>query len=164
VWLSVAARSVEGKAVAIAFPISAFVALGFEHCIANFYLLPMGMLSGANVTLADVVANIVPVTIGNTVGGVVVAIAYYLIYLRNGQAKPAAAAETEVPAKKVVRVKATSAPSATATTEVVAVEVISPAIKIPAVPPAPRVIAPAVTVVEKARSPVITKPLIGYRH
>ena len=40
VWLSTAARSVEGKAIVIAFPISAFVALGFEHCIANFYLLP----------------------------------------------------------------------------------------------------------------------------
>ncbi len=77
VWLSVAARSVEGKAIAIAFPISAFVALGFEHCIANFYLLPIGMLSGAQVTAGDFLANIVPVTLGNTLGGVLVAAAYY---------------------------------------------------------------------------------------
>ena len=54
VWLSMAARSVEGKVMAIVFPIGAFVALGFEHCVANLYLLPVGILSGANVTLAGV--------------------------------------------------------------------------------------------------------------
>jgi formate/nitrite transporter len=83
VWLSTAARSVEGKVVAIALPISAFVALGFEHCIANFYLLPVGMLSGAEIGIADFLANIVPVTIGNTLGGVLVAAAYHLVYLGN---------------------------------------------------------------------------------
>jgi formate transporter len=80
VWLSVSARSVEGKAIAIAFPISAFVALGFEHCVANFYLLPLGMLSGAQVSLGDLAANLVPVTLGNTLGGVAVACAYHLVY------------------------------------------------------------------------------------
>jgi formate transporter len=83
VWLSVAARSVEGKAIAIAFPISAFVALGFEHCIANFYLLPIGALSGAHITLVDFLANIIPVTLGNTLGGVLVTAAYYAVYLHN---------------------------------------------------------------------------------
>jgi formate/nitrite transporter len=81
VWLSVAARSVEGKVIAIAFPISAFVALGFEHSIANFYLLPVGMLSGAAITVYDAAANIIVVTLGNTLGGIVVAIVYYLVYL-----------------------------------------------------------------------------------
>jgi formate/nitrite transporter len=85
VWLSVAARSVEGKAVAIAFPVSAFVALGFEHCIANMYLLPIGMLSGADVSLADLLVNLVPVTIGNTLGGVAVGYAYHLIYASKAQ-------------------------------------------------------------------------------
>lgn len=82
VWLSLAARSVEGKAVAIVFPIAAFVALGFEHCIANLYLLPIGVLSGGQVDLAGVLSNLVPVTFGNTVGGIAIALAYWLVYLR----------------------------------------------------------------------------------
>jgi len=81
VWLSVGARSVEGKAIAIALPIGAFVALGFEHCVANLYLLPIGMLSGAQIGVGDVVGNIVPVTIGNMLGGVLVAVTYYFVYL-----------------------------------------------------------------------------------
>jgi len=91
IWLSVAARSVEGKAIAIALPISAFVALGFEHCIANFYLLPIGMLSGAHMSLSDFIRNIVPVTLGNTLGGVMVATAYYLVFLSNRVAHRSAA-------------------------------------------------------------------------
>jgi formate/nitrite transporter FocA (FNT family) len=86
VWLSVSARSVEGKVMAIVFPIAAFVALGFEHCVANLYLLPVGMLSGANVTLAGFLGNIVPVTLGNIVGGAGLAAAYWLVYLSDGRA------------------------------------------------------------------------------
>ena len=86
VWLSVAARSVEGKIIAIIFPIGAFVALGFEHCVANLYLLPIGMLSGATVGLGGMVGNIVPVTLGNTVGGVGLAAAYWLVHLAEGTA------------------------------------------------------------------------------
>ena len=85
VWLSVAARSVEGKVIAIAFPISAFVALGFEHCVANFYLLTIGMLSGAEVTLASFTANIAAVTLGNTLGGIAIAAVLFLIYLGKDQ-------------------------------------------------------------------------------
>jgi formate/nitrite transporter len=84
VWLSLAARSVEGKAVAIVFPIAAFVALGFEHCIANLYLLPIGALSGGHIDLAGALYNLIPVTLGNTVGGVGVATAYWLVYVRPG--------------------------------------------------------------------------------
>jgi formate/nitrite transporter len=86
VWLSVSARSVEGKVIAIAFPIAAFVALGFEHCVANLYLIPVGMLSGANVTLAGLLGNILPVTLGNVVGGAGLAGAYWLVYLGDGRA------------------------------------------------------------------------------
>jgi formate transporter len=85
VWLSVAARSVEGKVIAIAFPISAFVALGFEHCVANFYLLTIGLLSGAKVTAVEFIGNITSVTIGNTLGGIVLAVILYLIYLGKDQ-------------------------------------------------------------------------------
>ena len=57
VWLSLAARSLEGKVPAIVFPITAFVALGFEHRIANLYLIPVGVLSGAQVTGSEFVGN-----------------------------------------------------------------------------------------------------------
>jgi len=84
VWLSFAAHDVPGKVLAIVFPISAFVALGFEHSVANMYLIPVGMLLGADgVTVAGFVASLVPVTLGNIVGGgVLVALVYWLIYLR----------------------------------------------------------------------------------
>ncbi len=81
VWMSTSARSVEGKAIAIMLPVGAFVALGFEHCIANFYLIPIGMLSGAQINLQDFVSNIAIVTAGNTLGGAFVAAAYYNVYL-----------------------------------------------------------------------------------
>ena len=84
IWLCLAAHSVIGKIFAIIFPVSAFVALGFEHSIANMYLIPMGVLSGLEgVTLMDMLGNLVPVTLGNIVGGSgFVALGYWLIYLR----------------------------------------------------------------------------------
>ena len=106
VWLSVAARSVEGKAIAIAFPISAFVALGFEHCIANFYLLPVAMLIGAHISFSDFLGNILPVTLGNTLGGALVATAYYLIYLGNTRAQAARSQPMDATAHTMWRVSA----------------------------------------------------------
>jgi formate transporter len=84
VWLCYAAHDVPGKVLAILFPTSAFVALGFEHSVANMYLIPIAMLVGADgVTAAGFVGNLVPVTLGNVVGGgVLVALVYWLIYLR----------------------------------------------------------------------------------
>jgi formate/nitrite transporter len=84
VWLSFAARDVVGKILAIIFPISAFVALGFEHSVANMYLIPIGMLAaGTGVDLAALLRNLVPVTLGNIVGGGgLVALTYWLVYLR----------------------------------------------------------------------------------
>jgi formate transporter len=90
VWLSLAARSIEGKVLAIVFPITAFVALGFEHCVANLYLIPVGMLSGAHVTGQQFIGNILAVTLGNTVGGGALASAYWLALLRDGSATAAA--------------------------------------------------------------------------
>ncbi len=70
VWLSMAAHTVAGKSIAIVFPISAFVALGFEHSVANMYLIPIGWLAGAQgITLAGFLGKLVPVTHGNIVGG-----------------------------------------------------------------------------------------------
>ncbi|OGI38641.1 MAG: formate transporter FocA [Candidatus Muproteobacteria bacterium RBG_16_62_13] len=99
VWLSYAARDVAGKILAIVFPISAFVALGFEHSVANMYLLPAALFAAgdpsvvaaagisdaglATLDLAAIARNLVPVTLGNIVGGtVLVALVYYLVYLR----------------------------------------------------------------------------------
>jgi formate/nitrite transporter len=84
VWLCFAAHTVADKVLAIVFPISAFVALGFEHSIANMYLIPVAMLQGApDVTVAGFLANLIPVTLGNVVGGgVFVAAVYWLIYLK----------------------------------------------------------------------------------
>jgi formate transporter len=83
VWMAMAGRSVTDKAVAIVFPITAFVAAGFEHSIANLYFFPLAMLLGAPLAGADMVRNLVSVIAGNLVGGsVLVALVYWLVYLR----------------------------------------------------------------------------------
>ena len=84
VWLCFAARHVAGKILAIIFPISAFVALGFEHSVANMYFIPLGMLiSGGSISVIDFLNNLIPVTLGNIVGGgLLVAIVYWSIYLK----------------------------------------------------------------------------------
>jgi formate/nitrite transporter len=91
VWISLAGRTVTDKILAIVFPISAFVAAGFDHCVANMYLIPLGIaLSGefgagvpqaASLDWTDLLHNLVPVTLGNIVGGAgLVATVYFLIY------------------------------------------------------------------------------------
>jgi len=82
VWLCFAAHNVTGKILAILLPISAFVALGFEHSVANMYFIPLALIDGAaDVTLGGFIANLVPVTIGNMIGGgVLVAGVYWVCY------------------------------------------------------------------------------------
>ncbi len=84
VWLCFSARTVISKIFAILFPVSAFVALGFEHSIANMYLIPIGYFAGSeNITLMGLFSNLLFVTLGNIVGGSgFVALTYWLIYLR----------------------------------------------------------------------------------
>ena len=94
VWMSFAGRSVVDKAVAIVLPISAFVAAGFEHSIANMYFIPLAMMlqaaAGEPVELAGLARNLVPVIAGNLVGGsVLVALVYYVIYRWPGSPRPA---------------------------------------------------------------------------
>ena len=90
VWLSFAARTVAGKAVAVVFPVSAFVALGFEHSVANMYLIPAGMLAGdGGIALGGMLKNLIPVTLGNVVGGGgLVALVYWAVYLRGADPGP----------------------------------------------------------------------------
>lgn len=82
VWLSLAARDVTGRVLAIVFPISAFVALGFEHSIANLFFLPLALLLGAEgVSLGGTLHNLAWVTAGNVVGGAgFVGLAYWVCY------------------------------------------------------------------------------------
>ena len=83
VWLTFAASTVTGRILAILWPITAFVALGFEHSIANMYLIPVGILAGAEGGLALFVGNLLPVTLGNIIGGAGgVALAYWAAYRR----------------------------------------------------------------------------------
>ncbi len=95
VWMALAGRSVVDKVVAIVFPISVFVAAGFEHSIANMYLIPLGMLLKASgvvaanaeaITWLGFLSNLVPVILGNLVGGsVLVALVYHMIYRRGAR-------------------------------------------------------------------------------
>ena len=99
VWLCFSGRSVVDKIFAIVFPITAFVASGFEHSIANMYFIPIGLLlkgetavleaagktaaDFANLDLMGFLSNLVPVTIGNIFGGgFMVAAVYWFIYRR----------------------------------------------------------------------------------
>lgn len=103
IWLCFSGRSVADKVMSIVFPIGGFVASGFEHCVANMYFIPIGVLlkkNAAVVATAEKMAgktldlsnltwkgffidNLIPVTIGNIVGGVIlVGIMFWFVYLR----------------------------------------------------------------------------------
>lgn len=83
VWMTLAGRSVVDKVVVIVFPVTAFVAAGFEHSIANLYFLPLAALHGLPMHAADVAGHLAAVTAGNLLGGSVgVAGIYWLVYVR----------------------------------------------------------------------------------
>ena len=96
VWMALAGRSVVDKVVAIVFPISAFVAAGFEHSIANMYIIPLAILLQTvgdvaptiPITLGGMLSNLIPVLLGNIIGGsVLVGLVYHVIYRRSAQAR-----------------------------------------------------------------------------
>jgi formate transporter len=99
VWLTYSARTATDKLLALTLPVAAFVASGFEHSVANMYFIPLGILlrgqadivqlAGNPATLMNLTwdrfltANLLPVTIGNIIGGaVMVGLAYWLAYIR----------------------------------------------------------------------------------
>jgi len=103
IWLCVSGRSAADKVLSIVFPIGGFVASGFEHCVANMYFIPMGVvlrknpavvaaaekMAGKTLDLSQLtwkgffINNLVPVTLGNIVGGVIlVGIMFWFVYLR----------------------------------------------------------------------------------
>ena len=82
VWMASGAQNAGGKAVLCFFPVMLFVACGFEHSVANMYYIPLGMLLGAenaNVS-AYLLSNLLPVTLGNIIGGAGLAVVYASIY------------------------------------------------------------------------------------
>lgn len=93
VWMALGGRSLTDKVLAIVFPVTAFVAAGFEHSIANLYFFPFALLLGAPLDALALLARLAAVIAGNIVGGsVLVALVYWVIYLR-----PAAAGATTQP-------------------------------------------------------------------
>ena len=103
VWMALCAKDISGKILAIFFPIMAFVALGYEHCVANMYFVPMGLLlkgtpaaagfsHGALASLSwgnFLTANLLPVTLGNIVGGgLFVGSLYWWVYMRSQARRP----------------------------------------------------------------------------
>ena len=101
VWLSLGARTTSDKVLAVLFPVSAFVAAGFEHSVANMYFIPLGLFvkawgpaemwsqlgnsvaAFAGLTWPAFFRSLVPVTIGNIIGGgALVGGVYWFIYLR----------------------------------------------------------------------------------
>ena len=107
VWMTFSARSTLDKIAAIIFPITAFVAAGFEHSIANMYFIPVALFiksfaapsfwesigktpaDYASITWGSFLNNLLPVTIGNIIGGaLLVAAIYWLVYLRPEKLNP----------------------------------------------------------------------------
>jgi len=84
VWMATGGRDIISKIFACWFPIMLFVLIGFEHSIANMYFIPLGMFLGAPVTWGQIwINNLIPVTIGNLIGGaVIVPFAYYIAYVK----------------------------------------------------------------------------------
>ena len=94
VWIAMAGRNVADKIRAVVFPISAFVAAGFEHCVANMYFIPLGLMVRGGTAYETVphiatlmwpafFLHLIPVTLGNLAGGAgMVGLVYWIIYRR----------------------------------------------------------------------------------
>ncbi|MCE5169141.1 formate/nitrite transporter family protein [Paenibacillus profundus] len=99
VWLSYGAKSFSGKIMGIWFPTMTFVAIGFQHVVANMFVIPAAIFEG-HYSWGDYFVNFVPVWLGNLAGGVIfVAGAYYMTYLRNVPEKETAVKTQAVPAQ-----------------------------------------------------------------
>ncbi|MFC4801499.1 formate/nitrite transporter family protein [Neobacillus sp. GCM10023253] len=80
VWMAFGAEDIGGKMFAIWFPIMGFVAIGFQHVVANMFVIPAAIFAGS-LSWTDYFANLVPVFIGNAIGGgIFVALIYWMVY------------------------------------------------------------------------------------
>lgn len=111
VWMAASAKDIVGKVFAVWFPVMTFVMSGFEHSIANMYFIPAGIFAAANplcveaaqlsasqlatLNINGFLANIIPVTLGNIIGGsIVIGLIYWFVYSRQ--------VPTKVPSKKAI--------------------------------------------------------------
>lgn len=106
VWMAYGAKDMTGKIFAIFFPIWLFITSGFEHCVANMYYIPAGIMAKSNKELTDaaallgvtpeklnhlnwetfLTANLFPVTLGNIIGGgIFVGAVYWYVYIKNNK-------------------------------------------------------------------------------
>lgn len=102
VWMSFGAKSIGGKIAAMYLPVMTFVLAGFEHSVANMYFITVGIIAKTNPAYleaalaagknADIISwssflggNLLPVTIGNIIGGALVALVYRTVYLRENK-------------------------------------------------------------------------------
>jgi hypothetical protein len=80
-WCACAANDVMSKIMALWWPIMGFVAIGYEHCVANMFFVPLAIMEGYNLTADQFIRrNLIPVTLGNIVGGLLFIAVQYLIY------------------------------------------------------------------------------------
>lgn len=94
VWLAYGAEDIGGKILAIWFPIMGFVAIGFQHVVANMFVIPAAIFAGY-FSWADYISNFIPVFIGNAVGGsMFVALVYWVAYM--GYMTPAVPQENQL--------------------------------------------------------------------
>jgi formate/nitrite transporter FocA (FNT family) len=121
VWMCYGAKDMAGKILAVFFPIWLFITSGFEHSIANMYYIPAGIMAKGTKTLADSAAalgitpekivhlnwesfalnNLVPVTLGNIVGGgIFVAAVYWFVFIK--KSKDVSADSSEIERKAVI--------------------------------------------------------------
>ena len=84
VWLAMSGRRLSEKMIACWLPVMAIVVLGYEHCIANMFFIPLGMMQGADVSIsAFAIDNLIPATLGNIVGGAIfVGMPHAMLYLK----------------------------------------------------------------------------------
>jgi formate transporter len=88
VWMALGGHTITQKLAGLVPPIAAFVAAGLEHSVANMFLLPyaflvqLGTAAATPITLLDIVMNLIPATIGNIIGGSLVALAYAQVYAK----------------------------------------------------------------------------------
>lgn len=88
VWMAIGSKDVISKIIGIWFPIMAFVAIGFQHVVANMFFIPAAIFVGAPITWGQAFTELLAAFIGNAIGAwLFVATAYWFTYLKNGSAK-----------------------------------------------------------------------------
>lgn len=95
VWITIGASTAVGKVIGLYLPIVVFVLAGYEHCVANMFYIPAGIFASSEFQIAAeglnwgsfFLKNLLPVTLGNILGGVLVGAGYWFVYLHQTPAK-----------------------------------------------------------------------------